>query len=68
MISVPATAGFFCFFFFTLARPYGTYSMSFYTMYDLWLRLHSAVYRRASFVLMLRYCANFKAVRHESTS
>ena len=26
------------------------------------------IYRPDSFVLMLRYCANLKAIRHESTS
>ena len=30
--------------------------------------LHSAIYRPDSFVLMLRYCANLKAIRYESTS
>ena len=29
---------------------------------------HSAIYRPDSFVLMLRYCANLKAIRYESTS
>ena len=32
------------------------------------LRLHSAIYRPDSFVLMLRYCANLEAIRYESTS
>ena len=32
------------------------------------LQLHVAIYRPDSFVLMLRYCANLKAIRHESTS
>ena len=32
------------------------------------LQLHSAIYRPDSFVLMLRYCANLKAIRYESTS
>ena len=32
------------------------------------LQLHSAIYRPHSFVLMLRYCANLKAIRYESTS
>ena len=32
------------------------------------LQLHGAIYRPDSFVLVLRYCANLKAVRHESTS
>ena len=34
----------------------------------LWLQLHSAIYRPDSFVLMLRYCANLKGVRYESTN
>ena len=32
------------------------------------LQLHSAIYRPDSFVLMLRHCANLKAIRHESMS
>ena len=32
------------------------------------LQLHGAIYRADSFVLMLRYCANLKAIRYESTS
>ena len=32
------------------------------------LRLHGAIYRRDSFVLMLSYCANLKAIRYDSTS
>ena len=32
------------------------------------LQLHCAIYRPDSFVLMLRYCANLKAIRYESTS
>ena len=32
------------------------------------LQLHGAFYRPDSFVLMLRYCANLKAIRYESTS
>ena len=32
------------------------------------LQLHCAIYRPDSFVLMLRYCANLKAMRYESTS
>ena len=35
---------------------------------DLKPRLHGAIYRPDSFVLMLRYCANLKAIRYESTS
>ena len=30
------------------------------------LQLHGAIYRPDSFVLMLRYCANLKAIRYES--
>ena len=32
------------------------------------LQLRVAIYRSDSFVLMLRYCANLKAMRYESTS
>ena len=32
------------------------------------LKLHGAIDRPDSFVLMLRYCANLKAIRYESTS
>ena len=32
------------------------------------LQLHVAIYRPDSFVLMLCYCANLKAIRYESTS
>ena len=32
------------------------------------LQLHSAIYRSDSFVIMLRYYANLKAIRYESTS
>ena len=32
------------------------------------LQLHGAIYRPDSFVLMLRYCVNLKAIRYESTS
>ena len=32
------------------------------------LQLHGAVYRPDSFVLMLCYCGNLKAIRYESTS
>ena len=32
------------------------------------LQLHGAIYRPDSFVLMLRYCENLKAIRYESTS
>ena len=32
------------------------------------LQLHGAIYRTDSFALKLRYCANLKAIRYESTS
>ena len=32
------------------------------------LQLHGAIYRPDSFVMMLCYCANLKAIRYESTS
>ena len=32
------------------------------------LQLHGEIYRPDSFVMMLRYCANLKAIRYESTS
>ena len=32
------------------------------------LPLHGAIYRPDSFVLMLYYCANLKAIRYESTT
>ena len=32
------------------------------------LQLHGAIYRPDSFVLMLRYCPNLKAIRYESMS
>ena len=35
---------------------------------NLRLQLHGAIYRPDSFVLMLRYCVNSKAIRYESTS
>ena len=31
-------------------------------------QLHGAIYLPDSFVLMLRYCANLKAIRYESTT
>ena len=34
----------------------------------IWLQLQDAIYRPDSFVLMLRYCANLKAIRYKSTS
>ena len=32
------------------------------------LQLHGVIYLADSFVLVLRYCANLKAIRYESTS
>ena len=32
------------------------------------LQLHGAIYRPDSFVLMLRFCVNLKAIRYESAS
>ena len=32
------------------------------------LQLQGEIYRPDSFVMMLRYCANLKAIRYESTS
>ena len=32
------------------------------------VQLHGAIYRPDSFVLMLRYCANLKAIRYGSTN
>ena len=32
------------------------------------LQLHDAIYSPDSFVLMLRYCMNLKAIRYKSTS
>ena len=40
----------------------------FVTYQILRLQLHGAIYLPDSFVLMLRYCANLKAIRYESTS
>ena len=37
-------------------------------LHNLRLQLHGAIYRPDSFVTMLRYYANLKAIRHESTS
>ena len=36
--------------------------------YRVRLQLHCAICRPDSFVLMLRYCVNLKAIRYESTS
>ena len=41
----------------------------YYLLYYLvMLQLHGAIYRPNSFVLMLHYCVNLKAIRYESTS
>ena len=32
------------------------------------LQLHGVIYRPDSFLLVVRYCANLKAIRYESTS
>ena len=37
-------------------------------MHYISLQLHGAIYRPDSFVLILRYCPNLKAIRYESTS
>ena len=42
--------------------------LTFLVFLRLRLQLHGAIYRPDSFVMMLRYCANLKAIRHESTS
>ena len=39
-----------------------------YPVNDVRLQLHRAIYRPDSFVSMLRYCVNLKAIRYESTS
>ena len=39
-----------------------------YFHHHLRLQLHGAIYRPDSFVLLLSYCANLKAIRYESTS
>ena len=43
-----------------LDQPHGSFNFR--------LQLHGAIYRPDSFVLMLRYCANLKAIIYESTS
>ena len=40
----------------------------FYGMPHVRLQLHGAIYRPDSFVFMLRYCADLKAIRYESMS
>ena len=49
-----------------LSEKIGYKKLLFFTF--LRLRLHGAIYRPDSFVMMLRYCANLKAIRYESTS
>ena len=36
--------------------------------HPLWLQLHGAIYHPDSFVLMLCYCADLKAIRYDSTT
>ena len=43
-------------------------SLATFVVFCLRLQLHGAIYRPDSSVLMLRYCANLKAIRYESTS
>ena len=40
----------------------------YYILFTVRLQLHGAIYRPDSFVIMLRYCANLKAMRCEPTS
>ena len=47
---------------------FGVHQFFFLKENNLRLQLHSAIYRPDSFVLVLRYCANLKAIRYESTS
>ena len=51
-------------------RLYKLSNDTWFLLYLYWLRLqlHGAIYRPDSFVLMLRYCANLKTIRYESTS
>ena len=44
------------------------FSFMFLPVMKIRLQLHDAIYRPDSFVLMLSYCANLKAIRYESTS
>ena len=55
------------------AQPYlssskNTIANMFLRSLQLRLQLHGAIYRPDSFVWMLRYCANLKGIRYESTS
>ena len=49
-----------------IAGPSMTISTWTTTLASIRLRLHGAIYRPDSFILMLRYCANVKAIRYES--
>ena len=44
------------------------FSLKTYSSELLRLQLHGAIYRPDSFVMMLHYCANLKAIRYKSTS
>ena len=46
----------------------GCYLTLYQNRWSVKLQLHGAIYRPDSFVLILRYCANLKAIRYESTS
>ena len=54
-----------CFFTTSRAESYSAYRCC---TVNIRLRLHGAIYRPDSFVLMQRYCENLKAIRCESTS
>ena len=47
---------------------YQSIAVQLYQLMLIRLQLHGAIYRPDSFVLMVRYCANLKAIRYESTS
>ena len=49
-------------------QPVSLHSDSLQHLRNLRLQLHGAIYRPDSFVMMLRYCANLKAIRYESMS
>ena len=42
--------------------------LSTFIVKTLMLQLHVAIYRPDSFILMVRYCPNLKAIRYESTN
>ena len=48
--------------------PYLSRDLIYQKIHPLRLQLHGAIYRSDSFVLMLRYCPNLKAIRYESKS